>query len=115
MQELNVVQYWSKGLMTMTPSKGVDVHYDMQQQQHIEKEEDGIMEYDSGAPYQNDESDESEDSSSEWEMTTSYAVLNEDDEGGLITMQQKETRTSTQLGRSSKRRFLLNTCLKTRH
>ena len=50
MQELNVVQDWSKGLMTMTPSKGVDIHYDMRQQQLIEKEEDGITDYDSGPP-----------------------------------------------------------------
>ena len=44
MQELNVVQDWSKGLITMTPSKGVDIHHDMRQQRLVEKEEDGITE-----------------------------------------------------------------------
>ena len=84
MQELNVVQDWSKGLMTITPSKGLSIHYDMQQQRLIEKEEDGITKYDSGPAYESEETDESEDSSSEWEMTTLYAVLKEEeDEGGL--------------------------------
>ena len=107
MQELNVVQDWSKGLMTMTPSKGVDIHYDMRQQRLIEKGEDRITDYDSGSPYKSDESDENEDSSSEWEMTTSYAVLKEDDdEGGLITMQQKEKMISKDLKGQERQQFI---------
>ena len=107
MQELNVVQDWSKGLMTITPSKGVSIHYDMRQQRLIEKEEDGITEYDSGSAYESDESDESEDSSSEWEMTTSYAVLKEeDDEGGLITMEQKEKMISKDLKGQERQQFI---------
>ena len=73
----------------------------MRQQRRIEKEEDGITDYDSGFPYK---SDESEDSSS---MTTSYAVLKEeDDDGGLITMQQKEKMISKDLKGQETQQFI---------
>ena len=48
MQELNVIQDWSNGIMTLSPSQGFNIVYDMRLQQVIKGEKDNSSEQQKG-------------------------------------------------------------------
>ena len=75
MQELNVIQDRSNGLMTLAPSEGVNVLYDMRLQRVIkgERENSFDREYEEG-------SSASDSPSSDWEETIIYVISKEEKE-----------------------------------
>ena len=110
MQELNVVQDWSNGLMTLASSEGVNITYDMHLQRVVKDgKEQGSFAYD-------DESGEgsitSDSSLLDWEEMTSYVVSKEENEVGkvreesVISLQQKEKMISQDIQGEERRRYL---------
>ena len=76
MQELNVIQDWSNGLMTLAPSESVNIVYDMRLQRVIK----GARENNSTDSEYEEESSASDSTSSDWEETTSYVIFKEEKE-----------------------------------
>ena len=81
MQELNIVHDWSNGIMTLSPLEGFNIFYDMHLQQIIKGEKEK-----ESSSYNNErerESLSSDESSSDWEESTSYVVSEDEAEGEL--------------------------------
>ena len=106
MQELNVIQDWSNGLMTLAPSESVNIVYDMRLQQVIK----GARENNSFDSEYEEESSASDSTSSDWEETTSYVISKEEKEDNkeeeTITLEQREKMISKDIQGEDRQRFV---------
>ena len=108
MQELNVIQDWSNGIMTLSPSEGFKIFYGM----HLQRVIKGEKEKESSS-YNNErerESLSSDESSSDWEENTSYVVSKDEGEGieeeSIITLEEKEKMISKDIQGEERQRFI---------